>query len=101
MSDLQAQLLPDGPKAVPEHNIPQWHHEFTGEYWIDELGDEHEIQRQIDDPPIPYGVVFHSVTGFTYDSVLVVKADTSTYIHQIPAFTPNGGDVTVPLLAPL
>jgi len=97
MIDLWARLLPGGPQAVPEHNIPQWHYEPTGETYIDEYGDERPAMRRVSDPPIPYGVVFSAVSGFTYSGVEVTKADHSMYVLDFDPMTPNGGDVTIPL----
>ena len=97
MSDLWARLLPGGPKAVPEHDIPQWHYEPTGVTHTDEHGDERPAMRRVSDPPIPYGVVFAAVSGFTYLGVEITKADHSMVVLDIDPFTPNGGDVTIPL----
>ena len=101
MSDLQARLLPDGPWAVPEHDIPLWHYEPTGELYTDEYGDEREVMRRVHDPPIPYGVVFCAVSGFTYIGVEITRADHSMHVFDIDPLTPNGGDVTIPLSVPV
>ena len=97
MSDLWARLLPNGPKAVPEYNIPQWHHEPTGEFYINEYGEETAAMRRVSDPPIPYGVVFAAVSGLTFVGVEITRADQSMYVVDLDPFTPNGGDVTIPL----
>ena len=95
-----AYLTPDGPGASIQSNIPQYHHVPTGETWVDEWGDEHQVMRRVEDPPIPLGVVFASVSGGSFDGIKVHWKDGTTEVIDMGTFTPNGGDVTVPLEDP-